>query len=159
MVSAELHLHDDLGRATLVSDDRRVAVPDLLATGMTDATARRCARHEARFEDPELAVVAADLPDVSRLIPLLDLDTLDAQSLLGRWKANGPHPSPRGPLGVTGDDVFELDLVRDGPHGLVGGTTDRKSDGEGKSGSRRVDLGGRRTTKKKHKNAYEHRHI
>src|SRR3546814_15853358 len=85
-----------------------VAVTDLLATGMTDATARRCARHEARFEDPELAVVAADLPDVSRLIPLLDLATLDAQSILGRWKANGPHPSPRGPPGVTGDDVFEL---------------------------------------------------
>src|SRR3546814_9283470 len=66
MVSAELHLHDDLGRATLVSDDRMVAVTDLLATGMTDATARRCARHEARFEDPELAVVAAALPAVPR---------------------------------------------------------------------------------------------
>src|SRR3546814_8002657 len=123
MVSAELHLHDDLGRATLVSDDRMVAVTDLLATGMTDATARRCARHEARFEDPELAVVAADLPDVSRLIPLLDLDTLDAQSIIGRWKANGPHPSPRGPLGVTSDDAFEHDLARDGPHGLMGRTT------------------------------------
>src|SRR3546814_20543347 len=97
MVSAELHLHDDLGRATLVSDDRMVAVTDLLATGMPDATARRCARHEARFEDPDLAVGAADLHDLSRLIPLLHLDTPDAQHHLGRRMATAPHPSPPAP--------------------------------------------------------------
>ena len=95
---------------------------------MGDGTARRCARRLARFEDPELAVVAADLPDVSRLIPLLDLDALNGSAIAARWRANGPHPPPRGPIGVTADDVFELDLVRDGPHGLVGGTT-----GSGKS--------------------------
>ena len=35
---------------------------------------------------------------------------------------------PSAPLGVTEQGIFSLDLERDGPHGLVGGTT-----GSGKS--------------------------
>ena len=44
-----------------------------------------------------------------------------------RWSGPARGP-PAGPVGVTEQGVFALDLERDGPHGLVGGTT-----GSGKS--------------------------
>lgn len=48
--------------------------------------------------------------------------------MAARWAAAGPDPPPATPLGVTDDGTLVLDLARDGPHGLVAGTT-----GAGKS--------------------------
>ena len=48
---------------------------------MADDTARDCARALARFEDPELAIVGAGLPDMIRLLPLLELDEVDADCI------------------------------------------------------------------------------
>ena len=42
--------------------------------------------------------------------------------------AGGADPAPAAPLGLAADGVVEIDLVRDGPHALVAGTT-----GAGKS--------------------------
>ncbi len=45
------------------------------------------------------------------------------------WRRAGRlAPAPVAPLGVTETGIFNLDLIRDGPHGLIGGTT-----GSGKS--------------------------
>lgn len=62
------------------------------------------------------AVVAADA--------VADL----AGQIAQRWQGGGPDVAPRAPIGVAIDGAVELDLVRDGPHALLAGTT-----GSGKS--------------------------
>ncbi len=121
------------GRASLdrLADGSRVV--DVLAAGLSVERARTCARDLARFDDPELVVAGAGLPDGVRLLPLLDLDTtasgaVDVEAVRARWRAGGPDPGLLAPLGVGEHGLLVLDLVRDGAHGLVGGTT-----GSGKS--------------------------
>ena len=108
--------------------EESINVRDVLVGGLSAQTARRCARDLARFEDPELAVAGSGLPDGARLLPLLGLDRIDAESVRKRWRQRGSTPDIATPLGVTEDGVFVLDLERDGPHGLIAGTT-----GSGKS--------------------------
>jgi len=100
----------------------------LIVAGLTPASARACARDLARFEDPELHLVGAGLPDSVRLLPLLELEAVNAGAVRERWRRAGSPAAPAGPVGVTEQGIFTLDLERDGPHGLVGGTT-----GSGKS--------------------------
>jgi DNA segregation ATPase FtsK/SpoIIIE-like protein len=78
-----------------------------VACGMDEPSARAFARWLARFEDPE-AAVSATLPRT------VALSTLDCDTGT--------------PIGVGKEGVVEIDLVRDGPHGLISGTT-----GSGKS--------------------------
>ena len=99
-----------------------------LVAGVGDDTARECARALVRFEDPELAVAGAGLPDVVRLLPLLGVGDADPDAVQAQWAAAGAVPAPRAPLGVAEDGVFHVDLHADGPHALIGGTT-----GSGKS--------------------------
>ena len=54
------------------------------------------------------------------------LDPLDAGALAAAWAR--PVGAPRALLGLTASGPHEIDLTRDGPHALVGGTT-----GSGKS--------------------------
>ncbi|GAA2367635.1 FtsK/SpoIIIE domain-containing protein [Streptomyces cuspidosporus] len=66
------------------------------------------------------------LPDQVRLLGLLELEPPSAGELVRRW---GKRPASTGALlgvGYTGPVAF--DLVKDGPHGLIAGTT-----GAGKS--------------------------
>ena len=100
----------------------------LIVAGLAAATARACARDLARFEDPELRLLGAGLPDSVRLLPLLELDAVNADAVRQRWRRAGMPARPAAPVGVTEQGIFTLDLERDGPHGLVGGTT-----GSGKS--------------------------
>ncbi len=116
------------GEATLHLPQLGRRIDRFLAAGMADDTARECARALARFEDPELTIVGAGLPDMIRLLPLLDLDEIDADAVLSRWKAAGADPPPAAPIGMAEDGVFTVNLHADGPHALVGGTT-----GSGKS--------------------------
>ncbi|MBY5163105.1 FtsK/SpoIIIE domain-containing protein [Salsipaludibacter albus] len=98
--------------------DRDAGV-DTLALAVADtATARHVARALARCVDPERASSSSTLPTA---VPLADLvDDNDA----GRPSADGLVV----PIGRDRDGVVELDLVGDGPHALVAGTT-----GSGKS--------------------------
>ena len=100
-------------------------VEDVVLAGLDVATADRCARDLARFDDPELIVPGAALPGLVRLPPLLGIDELSAESIRKLWSSSTTISTP---IGIGEEGSFALDLVRDGPHGLVGGTT-----GSGKS--------------------------
>ncbi|MYT73844.1 MULTISPECIES: FtsK/SpoIIIE domain-containing protein [unclassified Streptomyces] len=69
---------------------------------------------------------AAVLPNSARLLDVLALDPPQSAAIKARWTAGGR--STRAAVGVSLDGPFHLDLKRDGPHGLVAGTT-----GSGKS--------------------------
>jgi S-DNA-T family DNA segregation ATPase FtsK/SpoIIIE len=123
-----IEVTDAEGGASVRCPDKRMDVDGVLLAGLTTARARACARDLARFEDPELHQPGAGLPDMVRLLALLGLERVDAASIRELWGRAGPAATPVAPLGVTEQGVFSLDLVRDGPHGLIGGTT-----GSGKS--------------------------
>ncbi len=93
--------------------------------GVSEATARRVSRRLARFSDPEQHDVVSAVPDEVRLAELIGEGAVDPEALAARWAM----PSrPAAPIGVGADGVVEVDLVRDGPHALIVGTT-----GAGKS--------------------------
>ncbi|MFI8205211.1 FtsK/SpoIIIE domain-containing protein [Streptomyces sp. NPDC085937] len=66
------------------------------------------------------------LPGSVRLLDLLGLEPPSADAVVAGWSLNGR--STRAVLGVGYDGEFAIDLVRDGPHALIAGTT-----GAGKS--------------------------
>jgi S-DNA-T family DNA segregation ATPase FtsK/SpoIIIE len=116
---------DASGRGTLNRLDGTPALDDVLVAGLSVETARGCAMDLARFEDPELVVPGSSLPDLVRLPTLLGLDEISPEAIRRSWSATSRIAAP---IGVGSAGVLTLDLVRDGPHGLVGGTT-----GSGKS--------------------------
>ncbi|MBB3078449.1 S-DNA-T family DNA segregation ATPase FtsK/SpoIIIE [Streptomyces violarus] len=88
---------------------------------------RSLARAMGPLRDPGGAdEEAAVLPGSARLLDVLALDPPQADGIRARWNAGGR--STRAAVGVSLDGPFHLDLRRDGPHGLVAGTT-----GSGKS--------------------------
>lgn len=68
----------------------------------------------------------AALPTSSRLLDVLSLDPPRPADILARWAVRGA--STAAVVGESFDGQFEIDLRRDGPHGLIAGTT-----GSGKS--------------------------
>ena len=107
---------------------QRETLEDVSAAGLTEALARDVARSLARLDDPEVPVAGAGLPSDVALLPLLGMGHPTAEEVLRRWDAAGARPRPVTPIGLGEEGPFEIDLVRDGPHGLVAGTT-----GSGKS--------------------------
>ncbi|XTR53036.1 FtsK/SpoIIIE domain-containing protein [Pseudarthrobacter sp. So.54] len=100
-------------------------VEDVILAGLDQEEALRCAMNLAHFDDPELSVPGASLPSLVRLPGLLGYERPDAATVRRLWQA------PTGvstPIGAGENGPLTLDLVKDGPHGLVGGTT-----GSGKS--------------------------
>lgn len=68
---------------------------------------------------------ARDVRGGAELIRLADLiqaelDTDGIDRVIQKWSTGG---EPRVRVGGLGDRITEIDIVRDGPHGLVGGTT------------------------------------
>ena len=121
-------LRSDLGDADLYRPQEGGRVSDFVICGVAEGRARQAARTLARYEDPELELVGAGLPQLVRLLPLLGMEDVDADAVLREWAQQGADPAPNVPIGVGENGVVRLDLVRDGPHGLIGGTT-----GSGKS--------------------------
>ncbi|MFC0596865.1 FtsK/SpoIIIE domain-containing protein [Streptomyces palmae] len=105
-----------------------VGVERVLLDGLPASEAREVARALARFEDPELRVEGAGLPDRISLLPLLDLPSVDGAGVAAYWRKRVPALRVQAVLGVTERDRFTIDLDDDGPHALIAGTT-----GSGKS--------------------------
>lgn len=67
------------------------------------------------------------LPKAAQLLDVLGLEDPTAESIMSMWSGSGGR-STEAVIGISLDGPFSIDLVRDGPHGLVAGTT-----GSGKS--------------------------
>ncbi len=113
----------------------RVAFPqtatvheNVLLAGTDEDTATDAARRLARFADPEVDLTEASIPASVSLLDLLSMPAVDAASIVGHWAASVGTSGLCAPIGADGMGPLTIDLVRDGPHALVGGTT-----GSGKS--------------------------
>ncbi|MFD4510502.1 FtsK/SpoIIIE domain-containing protein [Streptomyces sp. NPDC058457] len=85
--------------------------------------------HFARALAPLRGVGDSDesaLPGSVRLLDLLHIEPPTAEAVVAGWSLGGR--STRALLGIGYDGEFAVDLVRDGPHALIAGTT-----GSGKS--------------------------
>ncbi|WP_204037743.1 FtsK/SpoIIIE domain-containing protein [Actinoplanes utahensis] len=107
---------------------RQTGVPEAGAVrpdAVTPAWCERVARAMAPLRDvtPD---ESAGLPDRAGLLTLLGADPPSPQDLVARWAAQ--PASTTFVIGAGFDGPVALDLVRDGPHALVAGTT-----GAGKS--------------------------
>jgi S-DNA-T family DNA segregation ATPase FtsK/SpoIIIE len=113
----------------------------LHAAGVSASDADDAARMLARVHDPEdPSESAGSIPatvGLSQLMRRSGLGTVDDPiSIAALWRSGRNHDSdeltgdgrPRAAIGLTADGVVEVDLVRDGPHALIAGTT-----GAGKS--------------------------
>ncbi|MGF1652168.1 MAG: FtsK/SpoIIIE domain-containing protein [Actinomycetales bacterium] len=109
------------GRATVTDAGTGQRTPGVVPIRAAAAVCHATARALGAWADPEKPASAAALPDRARLA-----DLLPGSDLLTGWRADrdGLHAT----LGVTEQGPLILDLLTDGPHGLVVGTT-----GSGKS--------------------------
>ena len=109
----------------------RIRLPDGTGVGLAPwiagAPSARCtARALARIRDPEAAMDGAGMPGVVHLDALLGLGDDPVASIASAWRSASTDIGV--PIGVTADGPLLVDLVADGPHALLGGTT-----GAGKS--------------------------
>jgi DNA segregation ATPase FtsK/SpoIIIE, S-DNA-T family len=97
----------------------------VLATGVSADTAEAVARALAGLSDPEAEDETARLPERVRLFDLVGVEEPTPEVIAARWSE---APKIAATIGVSDTGPLIVDLVADGPHGLVGGTT-----GSGKS--------------------------
>ncbi len=126
----------DAGRIVVV--DPRTADEGCtgIAWGLAPAAAEGAARRLGQLDDPERVVEGADLPDSVNLLDLLARDGDVAQpdpadAIRRRWQRGLVESAPSSLAVTIGADAHgpvDLDLVADGPHLVIGGTT-----GSGKS--------------------------
>ena len=118
--------------ARWVADTRVTLLPTpVRVAGLGERAMAACSRALRGLVDPEDPLsVAAGVPREVSLVALLDHDgrALTPATIAADWATAGNDPPPRTPIGVAADGVVDIDLVRDGPHGLIAGTT-----GSGKS--------------------------
>jgi len=104
--------------------ERVLAVADRVSLQWADRMARAIAPFVDSRADGSDAV-----PDSCRLLELLGSDALDPAAIQGRWTgAQRRSGSSSTVIGMAATGPVTIDLVRDGPHMLVAGTT-----GSGKS--------------------------
>ena len=112
-------------------DTSRTLLPvPVWPAGMSEAAALRCVAALAPLVDPDDPVaVGSRMPQDVRLADLLAVEgPLTPAAIAARWRGAEADATPRAPIGVALDGTVDIDLVRDGPHGLIAGTT-----GAGKS--------------------------
>ncbi len=101
---------------------------ELLVGGLSSRSAEAAARRLAPLIDPEDHDGSGATPTEVSLARLEPADGNAATTIARRWMNAGRDPAPIATLGMSADGLVDIDLVRDGPHGLVAGTT-----GSGKS--------------------------
>lgn len=109
---AALSLHE-------VRSDVRNA--DVRALGVAPDTAERFARALAPLRDSGARGRAAGMPGSVALLSVLDLAEPTPEAIACRWDTS--DHTLRGTVGATSNGRFELDLLTQGPHALVIGTT------------------------------------
>lgn len=95
---------------------------DLVDDAWTDFTCRAV----AGVEDVSPSVTDSAVPDSSRLLDVLGLDSPTSEAIAARWALEPASTSAV--IGESLDGPFAIDIRTDGPHGLIAGTT-----GSGKS--------------------------
>jgi len=117
------------GLLTLHHPATNITIERGLPAGVTADSAHEWARAMARFADPNSGGANAAIPRSITLRSLRDARELsDPAALLDLWKAAPVDPHPAAVIGTAAMGALDIDLVRDGPHGLIAGTT-----GSGKS--------------------------
>lgn len=97
--------------------------------GISVDAADRIARRLACLVDPEDdGGAGGGVPRTVSFGELIPPAEATADAIAARWRDGGADPAPAAPLGWSVDGRVDIDLVRDGPHGLIAGTT-----GSGKS--------------------------
>ncbi len=89
--------------------------------------ADRVARALAPVRDATVATSTTAIPRTAPLLQVLGAERPDGRWVTERWIAERPYGLAHA-VGLGADGVFSLDLVADGPHALIGGTS-----GAGKS--------------------------
>lgn len=97
-------------------------------TGVYPATdvCSAAARTLMSISDPELAAGDGALPATVELFDLLGFQDLNTSRVIERW--NDEPNVIAAPIGLAANGIVNIDIVNDGPHGLLAGTT-----GAGKS--------------------------
>lgn len=98
---------------------------DVVLSGVSLDAAAESARALAHFEDPELVLPGASLPTITKLHEILGTEEMSPELILRLWETHTEYVVP---IGFGENGLFTVDLVHDGPHGVVAGTT-----GSGKS--------------------------
>ncbi len=130
--STVVELIDDHGRADVRTPGTGAVLHHVLATGISVAIAEAWGASLGRQRDPEVASGSGALPDRVTTAELVGPTTTAA--VVERWRRARCTPAAvRAPVGAVPGrgatvEPFTLDLVADGPHALIGGTT-----GSGKS--------------------------
>ena len=123
---ASVLLLDDADASLARLETRDAFVPTVLVDGMALDDAEDIARALCSIEHVAGAGDEGMLPTSVRFADVTGIDLDDPASLLERW-----NTTPRRTfvtVGATAESEFAVDLVADGPHALVAGTT-----GSGKS--------------------------
>ncbi|MEU6120647.1 FtsK/SpoIIIE domain-containing protein [Streptomyces sp. NPDC047123] len=114
----ELRLRVEMTGAERLRDVR----PDFV----TPAWCLRLARSVSPLRDISGETEDSALPGSSRLLDVLQLEPPTSGAITARWQAGGQ--STMAVIGESYDGAFGIDMRKDGPHGLIAGTT-----GSGKS--------------------------
>ncbi|PIE31719.1 MAG: hypothetical protein CSA55_05095 [Ilumatobacter coccineus] len=94
---------------------------------LSSATGERVARALAPVRDASTPSLATSIPRQAPLLDVLGVGTPSPEWILDRWQCSDGNALIF-PLGVTADGPLVIDLIKDGPHTLIGGTS-----GSGKS--------------------------
>ncbi len=95
--------------------------------GLSEGAALDLARRLASLDDPDACRLDAGLPSLVALSSILEMPEPTPASMATRWGQARRH-TLQVVLGADEHGPVEIDLVADGPHALIGGTT-----GSGKS--------------------------
>ncbi|MCL2395557.1 MAG: FtsK/SpoIIIE domain-containing protein, partial [Acidimicrobiaceae bacterium] len=121
----------EAGSASRVAVRRKGSEPvrGVIADGIDPTSAARLARALAPVVDlaPRRGA-SGELPRTVGLLDLLGLDEPSPADVLRAWTASPGGRSTEAVIGASATGPFAIDLRRDGPHGLLAGTT-----GAGKS--------------------------
>ena len=116
------------GRQGLVrSTDPNVADQLVGLDGAGPAAARTIARSLAPLRDASAGSATTAIPRIVPLLDVIGLDRVDPEVIAARWSIPRPYGLELA-IGQSVEGPFALDLVEQGPHTLIGGTS-----GAGKS--------------------------